>query len=206
MELIFARHGESEANLQRIISNRALPHALTERGRQQAATLARQLAGRPITALYTSPIPRAQETAAILGAALGVAPVVADALREWDCGEWEGRGDDAAWQAHAQAVAAWAAGDADYCLAGGESLNVMRARFVPFVESLVARPTRGSVVLLAHGSLLQHMLPGLLANVDQAWADQHGLQPATYVSAQLVGGRLLCVEWAGTPLDALRER
>lgn len=43
MRLIFARHGESQANVERIISNRALPHGLTAKGRAQAETLALRL-------------------------------------------------------------------------------------------------------------------------------------------------------------------
>ena len=43
MNLYFARHGESEANIQNVISNRGWPHQLTLNGRQkQAARLAEQ--------------------------------------------------------------------------------------------------------------------------------------------------------------------
>ena len=43
MKLYFARHAESEANIKHIISNRGLPHPLTERGRTQAEDLAKKL-------------------------------------------------------------------------------------------------------------------------------------------------------------------
>ena len=44
MRLYFVRHGQSEANVLRVISNRDLPHHLTDMGRQQAEALARSLA------------------------------------------------------------------------------------------------------------------------------------------------------------------
>ena len=40
MRIYFARHGESEANLLHVFSNRGVKHGLTARGRAQAETLA----------------------------------------------------------------------------------------------------------------------------------------------------------------------
>jgi broad specificity phosphatase PhoE len=49
MKLYFVRHGQSEANISRVISNRGWVHPLTEKGLQQAHDLAARLAeARPI--------------------------------------------------------------------------------------------------------------------------------------------------------------
>ena len=93
MRLIFARHGENQANVERIISNRSLPHGLTAKGRAQAETLAALLDENTVVAIYASPILRAQETASILSERLGLPVRTSDALREFDCGIAEGRGD-----------------------------------------------------------------------------------------------------------------
>ena len=98
--LIFVRHGQSEANVTRTISNRDLPHSLTELGKDQALNLAETLAMREVQIIYSSPILRARETADIVAGACGIEVTVADELREFDCGVMEGRGDDEAWQAH----------------------------------------------------------------------------------------------------------
>ena len=66
MRLYFVRHGQSEAKVQRVISNRDLPHPLTELGRRQAEALARSLADVPLAALFSSPIMRAVQTAQIV--------------------------------------------------------------------------------------------------------------------------------------------
>jgi broad specificity phosphatase PhoE len=62
--LYVARHGAADGD-----------ENLTEVGRRQAGLLGERLAGLPITAVHHSPLPRAAETAAIVGAALPDVPV-----------------------------------------------------------------------------------------------------------------------------------
>jgi probable phosphoglycerate mutase len=64
--LYLARHGE------------ALPNesALTETGRQQALLLGRRLRGRGIATVYHGPLPRASQTARLVGEQLTNAPLV----------------------------------------------------------------------------------------------------------------------------------
>lgn len=68
----FARHGESDANLQRVFANRGDGPPLTSCGRQQASTLAGQLAGDGIQHVYASSLLRARQTAEILASRLAV--------------------------------------------------------------------------------------------------------------------------------------
>ena len=110
MRIFFVRHGESEANILRQISNRGYVHGLTEKGRQQAANLAQSLraldfrTGKPGEAgaarIYTSPLQRAVETAQILSAALGIPYETTGALREFDCGIAEEGADEHSWSLH----------------------------------------------------------------------------------------------------------
>ncbi|HEU4744820.1 MAG TPA: histidine phosphatase family protein [Anaerolineales bacterium] len=82
MRLCFVRHGESEANVLRVISNRESPFELTPPGRQQAGTLANQLRDIPVTTIFSSPILRARQTAEILARSFNQSYRVTDALRE----------------------------------------------------------------------------------------------------------------------------
>lgn len=197
MKLFLTRHGESQANMERIISNRDLPHALTAKGRAQAMALAEQLATERMTAIYTSPILRAQETAQLIGERLGVPVSTSDALREFDCGHVEGRGDAEAWAAHNTVVAAWANHDYAQCVPEGESFLDMQARFVPFVQHLVDTHADAdtAVLLIGHGSLLTHMLPLVLANLDRAFIDQQGMRNCVYIRAVVNGRQLVCEQW-----------
>jgi len=72
VKLYFARHGESEANVQRIFWNQPEGYGLTDKGRAQAKALADALAGIQFAALYCSPVLRAVQTAQIVGRRLEV--------------------------------------------------------------------------------------------------------------------------------------
>ena len=88
--IYLARHGESDwnaANRFQGLSDRPL----TELGRRQAEALADQLAATASpSAIYSSPLRRAFETAAIVGTRTGLEPRPVDDLREVDVGGWAG--------------------------------------------------------------------------------------------------------------------
>jgi len=192
MRLYFTRHGESEANVRKIISNRGLPHPLTETGRLQAAALAEKLRERPITRIYASPIPRARETAEIVSAALGAPLELADGLREPDCGVLEGRSDEAAWVEHDRWKKNWSSGrDLDKKLEGGESYEDVRERFVAFVKGLVARygKTDAEFLLVTHGAAMLIGLPALFT-VDQQSILNYGLGHTALFAAEVQDGKL----------------
>ena len=67
MRVLFTRHGESEANVEGIISNRDLPHRLTVVGIAQAEALAERLGDFDVRMIFSSPILRARETAEYRG-------------------------------------------------------------------------------------------------------------------------------------------
>jgi probable phosphoglycerate mutase len=87
--ILLARHGETDAKRRRILLGRSeMP--LNAEGRRQAATLGEAVAGRGIVRLYASPLGRTVETAAIVGARIGLEPVLDARLVETDKGRWEG--------------------------------------------------------------------------------------------------------------------
>jgi broad specificity phosphatase PhoE len=206
MKLYFMRHGESEANTLRVISNRGFQHPLTDRGREQAHTLAQKLNDAGIRRIYASPLMRAVQTAEILAAAWGVEMGVHAALREYDCGIIEGRSDEQAWQIWLSTWQNWLeAGACDYRIEGGESFNDIRMRFVPFVNTLIEQ--RGgedvSLALIGHGGIYHYMLPLVLENIDTDFARENPIGNTDYIVAQNDGQHLLCVEWCGKTVSAL---
>lgn len=200
MKIIFARHGESQANIARIISNRDLPHALTALGRQQALQLAHELRNEGVSALYCSPIPRARETATLIGEQLHLTPVIADGLREPDRGIVEGRGDAEAWRMHDDIAQRWLEGNEhDARIEGGESFNEIRRRFTAFVDGLIAQHgnTDDVVLCVAHGAVLLMMLPLVLSNVPAAFQLRQTFPNCATVVAVYHAGELRCVSWCG---------
>jgi broad specificity phosphatase PhoE len=77
MEIYFARHGESEDDLSDSYGG-ASDFPLTERGRGQAAKTGEMLKGRGIQQIYSSPLRRASETAAIIREKLDGIPLEID--------------------------------------------------------------------------------------------------------------------------------
>jgi broad specificity phosphatase PhoE len=206
VRIIFTRHGESEANIERIISNRDLPHKLTTRGITQAATLAERLATAfNVQMLYTSPILRAEETAKILAKKLGLPIFVSDALREYDCGMMEGRGDSEAWATFRKLIHFWdeKREHDQHILPDGESFNDMRSRFVPFVTKVIEenKELTGDILLVSHGGLLHQMLPLVIRNIDRPFTKEHPIGVRELITCSITGVGLICNQWAGISLD-----
>jgi broad specificity phosphatase PhoE len=198
MKILFARHGESLANTLHIISNRNLPHPLTEKGRAQATALAEKLAGRPIIQVYASPVLRARETGEIVSTKLGIPIEVTEALKEYDCGLLEGRGDEAAWATHRQFVLDWLAGlNRDQAPEGGETFFEIRRRLAGFVNGLIAQDngSEAEILCVSHGGTYILGLPGLLSNLDFEIAWKQGLGHTDIIVAEEKNGRLVCRSW-----------
>ena len=198
MILHFVRHGESEANVLWEFSNGLDRHPLTEKGRQQAYDLAHRLRGLPITACYSSPILRAVQTAEILSAELGISYQVADALREFDVGIFEGRTDETSWQQFFQLVDTWMLQrDWEQSIDGGESFLDIQRRFVPFIDSLIQQygASQAQFLLVGHGGTYRCMLPLILNNIDFTFANWQRLPNTAIVSAETTPEGLVCLRW-----------
>ena len=203
MRIFFARHGESTANLLHVFSNRALDHPLTEKGRAQAADLARRLTDEGITRVCASPVPRAVETAHIIAAMLDVEVYYSEALREFDVGVFEGRCDANAWQEFSELLKRWLTlGLLDEKIPGGESYVDVQARFVPYIEALVAEfgHTKENILVISHGGLYLLMLPEVLGNLPRAYMNEHRLGYTEIVVAEYIEGQLIASEFAGEQL------
>lgn len=197
----FIRHGESHANIDRVFANRPeVPAALTPAGVEAAHALAPGLAADGVTHIYTSPIQRARETAAILGQVTGAPVTVTDALREYDVGEDEGwpyHGADAwRWERYRAVVAAWLRDDRDARHPGGESLADIAARFLPFMMGLtITHAATDRPALVGHAGLYLAALPLILEGVTMAQAHGLGLGHTETVVARWDCGRWTCESW-----------
>lgn len=202
MKLYFVRHGESEANLLKEFSNRGLKHGLTDRGRQQSATLAQKLKEVSVAKLFSSPLLRAIQTAEILARELDVAYEVTDALRESDCGILEGKSDEGSWDIWRTVLHDWDSGRWDSRIEQGESFLDIKERFVPFIERLVEeyQHSSESIVLVGHGGIYHCMLPLVLANVDSNFA--HPSSNTGYVVAETRPEGLVCLTWCETAIHS----
>jgi broad specificity phosphatase PhoE len=201
LTVIFVRHGESQANVDKVFANRPdFPGDLTGAGIAQAHDLARSLVPFGVTAIYTSPLARARQTAEIIAVEFGLTVTVADALREYDVGDFEGlpyTGDhDWRWDQYLSVQRAWIDGQLDASHPGGESLATMLGRFLPFMRTLPVRHTESDVIVaVGHGGLYHHVLPGLLPGISRQYAIEHGLGHGDMVIAAWTNGAWTCQRW-----------
>jgi hypothetical protein len=78
----------------------------------------------------------------------------------------------------------------------------MQARFVPFVDGLLAADNLrdSNLVLIGHGGLYLSMFPLVLANVDHEFASRQQFPNTGYVLAENGSQGLICREWCGAPV------
>lgn len=168
--LLLLRHGETEWNLSGRWQGQAADTQLTELGREQARIVAGRLRSYPISAIYSSDLARALETAQIVGELLGVAPLVEPALRESDIGAWTGLTWDEITVRFPDDVAAMFAGQ-EVRRGGGESYGELQARLAAAAEAIAARHPGQTVLLVSHGaamrSLVAHALDASLAQMHR---------------------------------------
>ncbi|MCW5606148.1 MAG: histidine phosphatase family protein [Burkholderiales bacterium] len=86
----FLRHGETEPNRLGLVTG-AADIELNATGRLQALAAAERLKGRGVTAIYSSSLRRARDTANCAAAALGLPVTAIPELAERNWGELEGR-------------------------------------------------------------------------------------------------------------------
>lgn len=195
MRLYFIRHGESEANVRHVISNRESAFHLTFVGKQQAEAIADHLRDIEFDAFFCSPVLRARETAEILSILLGIPYQVTEALREYDCGILEEHSDEESWNRHRYYFDQWTlhrnhASKPE----GGENFLEIKNRFLPFILSLQDLEYR-NVLLLGHGGLFLLMLPLLLPNVSHEFACERGIGHTECIIAESAVNGFVCKQW-----------
>jgi broad specificity phosphatase PhoE len=151
--IVLVRHGETDWNRDRRFQGHA-DTPLNEVGRTQAAELAETLEPESLTALYTSPLRRASETAAIVAARLGIDVRPLDALREIHVGEWEGLTVEEVQSRYPERASVdWRSG-----WPGGETYDELAARVLPALVELAGEHPSERVLAVTHAGPIRAAL------------------------------------------------
>jgi probable phosphoglycerate mutase len=151
--IIAVRHGETAWNVDTRIQGQ-LDIGLNETGRWQARRVAQALAGEPITAIYSSNLSRAWDTAQAISRVTRQTPQPHTGLRERDFGVFQGKTFteiEAAWPEQALR---WRKRDPHWTPEGGESLMALRQRITGAAAELAACHPGEQIVLVAHGGVM----------------------------------------------------
>lgn len=169
--LYLVRHGQTVWNLeQRFQGHLDIP--LDDLGQRQAEAVATALRARqvPFQAVYASDLIRAAHTAAIIGAPLGLRPIVTPALREIDCGIWAGRSVPEIERQFPGQLQAWNDGVESFTLPGGESIPLVQRRAAAYIRRVIDSGPGQTVAVVAHGMVLTTLLVDLLGwDLRETW-------------------------------------
>jgi probable phosphoglycerate mutase len=153
--ILLVRHGATPTT-GRVLPGRALGLHLSEDGVRQAEKVAERVAALKPSALYTSPLERAVETAAPTAAATGLVPTQEPGLLECDFGEWTGEALSSV-SRHAQWRSLMTA-PASFRFPGGESLAELESRVISTLERLRTAHAGEVVVCFSHADPIRAAL------------------------------------------------
>lgn len=152
--ILLARHGETDDNIEPIRIQGSIDTPLNDTGRAHARELAERVAPEGVQALYCSQLSRARETAKIVGARIGLEPIVDPRLAEGNRGDLEGL----LWQDVARddpaLYAAWRAAGPEFRFPGGESLLEQQERVIAALVD-ITQAGRLPALAVGHGGTIR---------------------------------------------------
>jgi broad specificity phosphatase PhoE len=163
--VLLIRHGQSEGNAEgRFGGHTATP--LSARGRLQAEATAQALSSENFTAIYSSDLLRAVETAMPLARLTGLDVEQTDAFRERSVGVMEGLTFEEAASQHPDQYAALIRRDFDHVLLGGESYRQMLDRASRNLDQAIERHRGGRIAVFSHTGTICILALHLMGALD----------------------------------------
>ena len=169
LELVLIRHGETASNIKGThLGTTDVP--LNERGKRQALALQRVFAKEEVSAVYTSPLSRAKDTAEAIAKKHDtfVEPVMD--LIERNYGIWEDMTIDEIRDKYPEEHAQWQKDWIHYVIPQGESAMDVYNRNVSVVQELLKVHTEGRIIVVTHMGCIRNILSYLFhMNVEDGW-------------------------------------
>jgi len=147
--ILLIRHGQSEGNAERRFGGHSNT-PLSLKGQLQAKATAEALASESITAIYSSDLPRAVETARPLANLAGLQIEATKTLRERSVGVMEGLTFEDAAQKYPDQYAALLRRDFDHVLTEGESYRQMLDRASEKLDHVIKEHQGGKIAVFSH--------------------------------------------------------
>ena len=181
-----ARHGESDWNAAKRFQGRS-DRPLTPLGRRQAEALASALASSSsLSAIYTSPLRRALETAAVVGEQVGLEPVPDDDLREVDVGSWTGLSRAEVEARYPDAFERWLDGGEGWD--DGESYAEMSARVLAALVRISGSHPGDELLVVSHGGPIRAIQAAAAGMDVHAYRKLRRVEPNAGLSRVAVEG------------------
>ena len=163
--VLLIRHGQSKGNAERRFGGHtATP--LSARGRRQAELTARVLKSESLTAIYSSDLARAMETARPLANLTGLTVKGTSAFRERSVGVMEGLTFEDAAQQHPEQYAALLRREFEHVLTGGESYRQLLDRARQKLDEIIFEHHGGKIVVFSHTGTICILALHLMGALD----------------------------------------
>ncbi len=165
------RHGLTDWNQEHRFQGH-LDIPLNQTGSEQAEAVARWMQSQPVkfSAIYSSSLSRAAQTAHSIGEALGIEPSYRTELREIYCGTWQGLSIHEVEAQYPDEVAHWRQDLIRHPFPGGENLVQVQERVFAFYRSILPKHAGEAIVIVSHGAALGALLCAMLEwDMDEVW-------------------------------------
>lgn len=147
-KVILVRHGETDWNLKKIFRGR-LDIELNETGIEQACLLGKYLSQQKITAVYSSPLRRALETAKAIATYHHLQVLPTPNLIDFNYGEWQGLSPQAVGERYKDLYRTWQTSPHLVTIPSGENLESVRQRALMELQIIISKH-RGTIILVSH--------------------------------------------------------
>ncbi len=165
-DFIFVRHGETDWNAEKRIQG-STGARMNQAGHEQAKGLTRSLWEVPISAVYSSALPRAIETASYVAGPHRVSVITDPRLNEIHHGDWEGLSESEL--PDLDLYRRWREDPTSVTLPGAEPLAAVHARAVEAMREIAARHavSEGLIAVVSHQIVLAILKCYIL---DRPWS------------------------------------
>jgi broad specificity phosphatase PhoE len=194
MRLLLMRHGQTESNVLGALDT-AVPGApLDELGMRQAAAVPTALEA--VTSIAVSTLVRTQQTGAPLALARGLDQRIHDDLKEIQAGDLELLSDHHSQGVYNATAFAWANGDLDLRMPGGETGHEFFRRFDRAIASLDGE----TPLAVSHGAAIRTWVAARCDNTSGAFAGDHQLDNTAVVVLEPARRGWHLVDWGDAPV------
>lgn len=192
--LLFARHGETEANAKLVFQGQT-GAGLDRRGRAQARRLRDRIARAGVSAIVASDLERAVETAGIVAGGVSLEVTFDPDLREVDVGVWSGKTHDELARLYPEEWAMWSRGF-DVARGGGETYAQLAVRVERAALRVAAANPGQRTLVVSHGGAIKSFVAKLLGVSAEGMRSLAGIGNCSLTSVEVRDGeRFVLHSW-----------
>ncbi len=198
--LLLIRHGQTTFNVERRLPGQLAGILLTDEGRRQAHRAAVALSALPLSAVMSSPLERARETAEIVARGWALPVRLDDRLKDTDVGRWSGQKideidkSDPAWRAFVA--------HPTEPPPGVESLAAVMERAVAAVADALRYPEQGNTIaVVTHADVIK-LIAGHYLSLSPDCAQRLHVDNGSITALEFIGDRppiALALNWTPSP-------